>query len=287
MERPLVSVLMAAYNREKYIAAAIESVLRSTYDNFELLIADDCSKDRTVEIARSYAAKDNRLKVHVNEKNLGQFQNRNFIATLAKGKYLKYLDSDDLIYPTGLQVLVEMMEAFPSAGYGLCSLIQDDARVYPFELNPTEAYKYHFYYKSIFHKAPLSSIILAKAFKSIGGFEISAVCGDFGLWLRLSQKFPVVLMPDGVVWYRVHQEQEMQKARDNKVVAFEYFKVLDMYLQDKDCPLDSIQVKQLLQKNKRLQQKVVLKQLLRVKPGNALDLYKLYRADAKTYFTQS
>ena len=59
---PLVSVLMTAYNREKYIAEAIESVLASTYKNFELIIVDDCSKDKTVEIARRYAKKDQRIK---------------------------------------------------------------------------------------------------------------------------------------------------------------------------------------------------------------------------------
>src|SRR5690348_3619706 len=73
---PIVSVLMTAYNREKYISQAIESVLRSSLTNFELIIVDDVSKDRTVEIARNYAAKDNRVLVFVNEKNLGDYGNR-------------------------------------------------------------------------------------------------------------------------------------------------------------------------------------------------------------------
>ena len=64
---PIVSVLMTAYNREKYIAAAIESVLASTLTDFELIIVDDGSRDRTVEIAKTYAAKDTRIKLYVNE----------------------------------------------------------------------------------------------------------------------------------------------------------------------------------------------------------------------------
>ena len=86
--QPLVSVLMTSYNRENYIAEAIESVLASTYKNFELIIVDDRSKDRTVEIARSYESKDDRVKVYINEKNLGDYPNRNKAASYAKGFYI-------------------------------------------------------------------------------------------------------------------------------------------------------------------------------------------------------
>ena len=61
--KPLVSVLMTAYNREQYLAEAIESVLASTFTHFELIIADDCSTDRTVEIAKSYASRDSRVSI--------------------------------------------------------------------------------------------------------------------------------------------------------------------------------------------------------------------------------
>ncbi|MBK8712927.1 MAG: glycosyltransferase family 2 protein [Niastella sp.] len=94
---PLVSVLMTAYNRQQFIAEAIESVLASTYQNWELIIVDDGSKDDTVAVTKSYAEKDNRIHVYVNEKNLGDYPNRNKAAFYANGKYLKYLDSDDLI----------------------------------------------------------------------------------------------------------------------------------------------------------------------------------------------
>src|SRR5690349_18425307 len=115
MESPLVSVLMTSYNREKYIAEAIESVLASSYKNFELIIVDDCSRDKTVAIAKEYAAKDGRVKVFVNEKNLGDYPNRNQAASYAKGKYIKFLDADDLIYHYGLDVMVNYMERFPQA----------------------------------------------------------------------------------------------------------------------------------------------------------------------------
>ncbi len=106
----LVSVLMTAYNRQKYIAAAIESVLASAYSNFELIIVDDHSNDDTVNIARAYAARDNRIRVYVNEKNLGDYPNRNKAASYAKGEFLKYVDSDDYLYPWGLSIISRFNE---------------------------------------------------------------------------------------------------------------------------------------------------------------------------------
>src|ERR1044072_333802 len=106
MSAPIVSVLTTAYNREKNIGQSIESVLASTLTDFELIIVDDGSKDRTVEIEKKYAQIDARVKVYVNEKNLGDYPNRNKAANYAKGKYLKYVDSDDVIYEHTLEVMV-------------------------------------------------------------------------------------------------------------------------------------------------------------------------------------
>ncbi|WP_315819845.1 glycosyltransferase family 2 protein [Paraflavitalea speifideaquila] len=103
-EQPLVSILMTSYNRQQYIGEAIKSVLESTYKNFELIVVDDCSKDKTVELAKHYEAHDARVKVYVNEQNLGDYPNRNKAASYASGKYLKYVDADDTLYPWGDRV---------------------------------------------------------------------------------------------------------------------------------------------------------------------------------------
>src|SRR5579875_2494307 len=138
IKKLLVSVLMNAYNREDYIAAAIESVLASIYPQLELIIVDDCSKDSTVAIAKSYEAKDARVKVYVNEKNLGDYPNRNKAASYAQGKYIKYLDSDDIMYPHCLEVMVSSMEQFPEAGFGLCAKV-DAQQPYPVMIAPRTA----------------------------------------------------------------------------------------------------------------------------------------------------
>lgn len=277
MKGPLVSVLMTAYNREKYIGAAIESVLASTYVNYELIIVDDCSKDRTVEIVRSYAEKDNRIKLFINDQNLGQFANRNLAAKYANGKYLKYLDSDDYIYPTGLEVLVSMMEQFPEAGYGLCSLSQDDARIYPFILNSKEAYERHFCNNiPLFHKAPLSSIILKDAFFEIGGFTNPNGEGDYEMWLSLSVRKKVVLMPDGVVWYRVHDEQVDFQRRNDPFIRFRYFLVTLNYL-GSECPLDLNQKIKIIRETRLTMVKYILKSVVKSSPGRAIQMYKAAR----------
>src|ERR1041384_4534965 len=105
MAVPLVSLLITAYNREQFVAEAIESVLAQTFTDFELIVVDDGSQARTIEIARRYC-KDSRVQVHVNKKNLGDYANRNRAASFARGKYLKYLDSDDVLNPHGLEVMV-------------------------------------------------------------------------------------------------------------------------------------------------------------------------------------
>jgi glycosyltransferase involved in cell wall biosynthesis len=237
MMPPLVSVLMTAYNREKYIAEAIESVLASTFQDYELIVVDDCSSDKSYEIALTYAKKDLHIRVYRNERNLGDYPNRNRAASYAAGKYLKYIDADDYVYPHGLSVIVGMVERFPEAALGFASLEQDVKRPFPFQLSPREAYLRHYFEQPLFHKAPLSAIIRTEAFQVVGGFTGKRYVGDFELWHILAGRYPVVLMPQGVVWYREHSEQEMQQNRTSVLIPFEYLNIAVEQLGHPQCPL--------------------------------------------------
>ena len=93
--QPLVSVIMPAYNAEKYIGEAIASVRAQTYENWELLILDDGSADRTAEIAQAYAQRDARIRVLRNPQNMGVARTRNRGFDLAQGEWIALLDSDD------------------------------------------------------------------------------------------------------------------------------------------------------------------------------------------------
>jgi glycosyltransferase involved in cell wall biosynthesis len=244
MHPPIVSVLMTAYNREKYIGEAIESVLSSTFTSFELVIIDDCSIDKTVEIARKYEAIDQRVKVFINEKNLGDYPNRNKAASLAKGKYIKYVDADDMIYPFGLELLVQSMEKFSNAGWGLCSLIQDDERIYPYVVAKEEVYRYNYFKKSIFHKAALSSIIRTDVFLQYGGFSGKQHLGDFELWHKLGKKEDVVLIQDGIVWHRTHDEQQSKDNRSDFTIPLKYdISALNFFKTDLSIPLKRGEIK--------------------------------------------
>ena len=191
---PVVSVLMTAYNREKYIAEAIESVIASTYQDWELIIVDDCSMDRTVEIAKSYEKKDSRIKVYVNEKNLGDYPNRNKAASLAEGKYLKYLDSDDIIYSYSLEIMVDAMEQFHDAGLGLTFNNYNGRNSFPIIYTPNETFDYHFFKAGLLYIGPSGSIYKREIFNKIRGFGKYGVASDCELNLRLCMCNSLVLI---------------------------------------------------------------------------------------------
>jgi glycosyltransferase involved in cell wall biosynthesis len=257
---PIVSVLMTAYNREKYIEEAIESVLSSTLRDFELLIVDDCSKDNTVSIARKYSLRDDRIKVFVNEKNLGDYPNRNKAASYASGKYIKYLDSDDIIYPHCLSVMVNAMEQFPDAGFGL-SAIGDDENPYPKSINMKTAYLEHFGIYGHFDRAPGSSIISKKKFDQVGGFSGKRMIGDNELWFKLARYFPLVKLPRDLVWDRKHNLQESQSEYANAYVQLRKAVVADA-LSHADCPLNDLEIMSIRKNLKRITLKNIIKKWL-------------------------
>lgn len=106
---PLVSVITPAYNAERFIGETIESVLAQTYSNWEMIIVDDASTDRTVEIVQSYVKRDERIKLYQLEKNSGSGVARNRAMDLAKGSFIAFLDSDDLWMPEKLEKQITFM----------------------------------------------------------------------------------------------------------------------------------------------------------------------------------
>ncbi len=95
MPGTMVSICIPAYNHERFLPEALESVLSQTYTDFEVIVMDDCSSDATAAIAHDFAARDQRISVYVNEQNLGMVPNWNRCLELARGKYIKYLFGDD------------------------------------------------------------------------------------------------------------------------------------------------------------------------------------------------
>ena len=107
---PLVSIVMPAYNSEKYIEDAVQSVQRQTVDSWELIIVDDCSTDSTAAIASNLASEDDRIHLYRNPSNKGAAESRNAGLRLCTGKYVALLDSDDLWLPNKLERQIVRLE---------------------------------------------------------------------------------------------------------------------------------------------------------------------------------
>lgn len=109
VDEPLVSVLVPAYNVEKYLSKCVNSILRQTYRNLEVIIVDDCSPDGSGRIADELASKDPRVRVFHHEKNMGFSGARNTGLDHASGNYVTFVDSDDWIEPDYVEYLMQVM----------------------------------------------------------------------------------------------------------------------------------------------------------------------------------
>ncbi len=130
-QKPRVSVGMPLYNCERYVADAIDSHLRQTYSDFELVITDNASTDRSEEICRSYADRDPRIKYYRNPENIGAGGNFRRCFELAQGEYFRWTPSDDVVGPELLELCVEVLDHDPSVlvAYPQTRLIDSDGRI--------------------------------------------------------------------------------------------------------------------------------------------------------------
>ncbi len=106
----MVSIITPTFNSERFIAETILSVQAQTYQDWEMIIVDDCSTDKTAEIVASFQEKDSRIKYFYNSTNKGSALSRNLALQKAKGKWIAFLDSDDLWHPEKLEKQIEFME---------------------------------------------------------------------------------------------------------------------------------------------------------------------------------
>jgi glycosyltransferase involved in cell wall biosynthesis len=113
-ETPLVGIGLPVFNGEKYLKAALDSLLAQTFTDFELIICDNASTDRTGDICKEYVSKDNRVRYYRNAKNLGARMNYNRTVQLSRGKYFKWAAADDVHAPEYLKKCVEVLNKDPS-----------------------------------------------------------------------------------------------------------------------------------------------------------------------------
>jgi glycosyltransferase involved in cell wall biosynthesis len=223
---PLVSVLTTVYNRAKYLDECIESILNSRFEAFELIIVDDGSTDGSQDIAKRWASKDQRIRFFQNQSNLGDYKNRNRAAALANGKYLKYVDADDMIGPYLLNLMVESMEEFPESVAGFFEGNLWKPRVIP---KSRAIHEFYSGQNNLFHRSPLMVIIRKNSFEAVGGFSGRAYLGDFELWHKLALHGPIILLP-GLARYRTHPDQQSESNRMNPLIPFQYMMFSEQFI---------------------------------------------------------
>jgi glycosyltransferase involved in cell wall biosynthesis len=245
--KPLVSILMTAYNREQFIGEAIASVLAIDYNNFELIIVDDGSKDQTVSIIQTWLKKDSKIRFFRNDYNLGDYPNRNRAASYAKGKYIMYVDSDDRILNDGFQKCVEAMEAFPNVGVGMQFNIENDKC--PFFMDAVEVLNRHFFENPCLMIGPGGTILRRSFFEQIGGYpEKYGPANDMYFNLKAAILSGILFLPFKFSFYRIHEGQEI-----NNKYAYLYcnFNYLRDALKELDLPLTPNQKEWIMNKNRR------------------------------------
>ncbi len=211
---PKVSVIIAAYNHEKYISYTLKSVLSQTFQDFEIIIIDDNSTDNTVEEIKQF--NDPRIKLIENSSNKGQFENTNTAISSAKGKYIAILNSDDAFHPEKLEKQFNYLETNPdkAAVFTLVNVIDEDnnkikdnthfyAKIFN-QQNRSGAQwlNYFFYYGNCLCHP---SVMIKKSIhEEIGLYDSRfAQLADLDFWVKLCLKHDIHILQENLTKFRI------------------------------------------------------------------------------------
>lgn len=225
----LVSVIIPCYNGERFLAEAIESVLRQTVPVGEIIVVDDGSTDATPQVAGRYP----QVRL-LQQQQQGVSRARNTAVEASIGQYIVFLDHDDRLLPNALETGLQAFRAQPESGFvfGVCRNIDADGRRLETADRAvlTQTYEPPFYAKLLQGHSihpPARLMIQRQAFESTGGFDTSlTVAEDYDLYLRLAAAYPGFCHNQPVVEYRSHRSSTSSCARPSDHLLAS-FKVLD------------------------------------------------------------
>lgn len=203
---PQVSVIIPAYNAGKYLAETINSVLAQSYTDFEIIISDDGSTDNTEAISKSY--NDPRIK-YKQQKNSGVSAARDNGAEHASGKYLAFLDADDLFHPDNLAKKVVALEQQPSAAlvFADCTVIDGTGRITGEKLigKDENVLEDLLLWNGTVIPGPSSILVTREAFEKSGGFDPKfSTAADQDFFFRIAHKRKCIRVPEVLTSYRKH-----------------------------------------------------------------------------------
>lgn len=204
-----VSVMIPSYNHERFVGEAIESVLNQTFQDFEIIISDDCSPDHTVDIIRSYH--DPRIKLHVFQKNVGATRNHEYCWQHCTAPYIALLNSDDKWMPEHLEKAVQYLDTHPECGaaFSWTSCIDEEGNEsnefdYVFsQPNRTRAEWLRRFFTAGNCICHPSMVIRQEVYQKIGFYSRSLrQLPDFDEWIRLVKFYDIHVIQEKLVMHR-------------------------------------------------------------------------------------
>lgn len=205
---PTISVVMSVYNGQKYLAEAIESTLNQNIRDLEFIIIDDDSTDNSLEIVQNYRAKDSRIRVVVNETNLGLAKSLNKGIALARGKYIARMDADDVSLPERFEKQVNFLENNPNIGVlgtNYSTINEEGFVLHDLKLNqqPYKIWWGLFFVNQIVHPSVMMrrSIFTDYDIKYLESLSSSA---DYDLWFQIIPYFDLANLNETLHLYRLH-----------------------------------------------------------------------------------
>lgn len=231
MDTPLVTILIATYNRADLIGEAISSAQQQTYTNLEIIVLDDASVDDTEKIVCAYAEKDSRIIYFKQKTNVGIAQNRNSGLNQARGKYIAILDSDDVwVDNEKLSKQVAFLEM--NVKHGLVGTwlqnIDGHGKILDTTIFETDnqSIRKHILCRNQFAQSSL--LYRTQLARDAGGYNVSyKVCDDYDLWLKIGLNAEFANMPEYMTGYRIHtggitKTKKMLAAREHLSIIKKY-----------------------------------------------------------------
>jgi glycosyltransferase involved in cell wall biosynthesis len=213
MSVPKISVLIPAYNAEKYLGEAIDSILNQTFTDFECIVIDDCSTDNTWKIIQEYAKKDSRIVGVKNEKNLKLSATLNKGIDICRGDYIARMDADDWSYPDRLQKQIDFLENNLDIGIigGAMEVCDENLKVLNirrYNISDSEIRKNLFRYSPFCHPATVfKKEALLKERYNINLNDAE----DYDLYFRIGKYYKLQNLSNIVIKYRTSNNQVSSK----------------------------------------------------------------------------
>ena len=211
LELPLVSVIIPAYNAERFIEKTLNSVLSQTYKNIEVLVVDDGSQDRTAEIVRSIAAQNQRV-ILLQQPNSGVAAARNLAIQNSKGEFIAPIDADDIWYPQNIEKQVQcMLESDASVGLVYAwsvDIDEEDMLTGGVRVSNIEGEVYATLVCHHFLGNGSASVIRRACFEKVSGYNCQLKeknlqgCVDWDLYLRIAENYQFRVIPEFLIGYR-------------------------------------------------------------------------------------